>query len=47
LGENSYPRLNLHWLVMLQWLAAAAIACVLPSRRAPTRVPGGTRLDRQ
>ncbi len=24
LGENPYPRLNLHWLVKLQWLAAAS-----------------------
>jgi len=24
LSENSYPRLNLHWLVKLQWLAAAS-----------------------
>jgi hypothetical protein len=24
LGENPYPRLKLHWLVKLQWLAAAS-----------------------
>src|SRR5216683_371389 len=40
LGENPYPRLNLQWLVRLQrlvklqWLAAASVAGVLPSRRA-------------
>ena len=34
LGENSYPRLESHWLLKLQWLAAASVAGVLPSRRA-------------
>ena len=34
LGENPYPRLKLHWLLKLQWLAAASVAGVLPSRRA-------------
>jgi len=24
LDENAYPRLNLHWLLKLQWLAAAS-----------------------
>ena len=45
LGENPYPRLKLHWLVKLQWLAAAAIACVLPSRRASYARAGGAGLD--
>ena len=42
LGENPYPRLKLHWLLKLQWPAAAAIACVLPSGRASDARTGGT-----
>jgi hypothetical protein len=33
-GENPSPRLKLHWLVKLQWLAKRVIACV---RAAPGR----------
>jgi len=41
LGENPYPRLKLHWLVMLQWLAAPRDRLRVAERAAlPTRVPG-------
>ena len=49
MGENPYPRLNLHWLVKLQWLAAASdrlrVAEPPRFRHACRGAPGSTSGD--